>query len=167
MFAAAGPAWAHVEVDPSSEPKGSTVEFAFRVPNEEDTAQTVRVDVQFPTDHPIANVLVRQKPGWTFTTQTHKLAKPIKTDDGTFSDAVTQVTWVSSGVQISPGGYDVFAVFGGPLPTNASVLTFKALQTYSNGDVVRWIELPTTGAPPPDHPAPVLHLTNAVKSRGG
>jgi uncharacterized protein YcnI len=167
VFATASPAWAHVEIDPTSEPKGSTVEFAFRVPNEEDAAQTVRLDVQFPTDHPIASVLVRQKPGWTFTTQTHKLAKPIKTDDGTFTDAVTEISWVSAGLQIPPGGYDVFPVLGGPLPKNTSQLTFKAVQTYSNGDVVRWIQLPAKGAPPPDHPAPVLHLTKAVKSTGG
>src|SRR5260370_41983214 len=109
----ASPAWAHVEIDPGSQPKGSTVEFAFRVPNEEDTASTVRVDVQFPTDHPIANVLVRQKPGGTFSTQTDKLHKPITTDDGTFSDAGTQGTWASSGVQISPAGYDVLAGIGG------------------------------------------------------
>lgn len=167
VLGAAGPAWAHIEIDPGSEPKGATVTFAFRVPNEEDTASTVRLDVQFPADHPIANVLVQQKPGWTFTTQTQKLTKPIKTDDGTFSEAVTEISWVSSGAQIPPGGYDLFPVFGGPLPKNASQLTFKAVQTYSNGDVVRWIELPTKGAPPPDHPAPTLTLTKATASPGG
>lgn len=167
VVAVAGPAAAHVEIDPGSQPKGSTGTFAFRVPNEEDTASTVRLDVQFPTDHPIANVLVEVKPGWTFTTQTQKLTKPIKTDDGTFADAVTEISWVSSGAQIPPGGFDLFTVFGGPLPTNASQLVFKAVQTYSNGDVVRWIELPTQGAPPPDHPAPTMKLTKAVPSSGG
>ncbi len=163
---AAVPAGAHVEVDPGSQPKGSTGEFSFRVPNEEDTASTVRLDVQFPTDHPIANVLVQVKPGWTFTTQTQNLKQPIKTDDGTFNQAVTEVSWVSSGAQIPPGGFELFTVFGGPLPTNTSQLVFKAVQTYSNGDVVRWIELPTKGAPPPDHPAPTLKLTKAVPSGG-
>jgi uncharacterized protein YcnI len=167
VAAAASPAWAHVEIDPGSEPKGSTVAFAFRVPDEEDNASTVRLDVQFPVDHPIANVLVQQKPGWTFTTQTQKLAKPIKTADGTFTNAVTEISWVSAGGQIGPGAYDLFPVFGGPLPTNATALTFKVVQTYSNGDVVRWIELPAKGAPTPDHPAPVLLLTKAAKSSGG
>ena len=36
-------------------------------------------------------------------------------------------------------------------------LTFKALQTYSNGDVVRWI-----GAPDADEPAPRVQLTAAA-----
>ncbi|HSO96425.1 MAG TPA: YcnI family protein [Acidimicrobiia bacterium] len=167
VVAAAGPAAAHVDIDPGAQPKGATVTFAFRVPNEEDNAATVRLDVQFPTDHPIANVLVQVKPGWTFTTQSHRLTKPIKTDDGTFSSAVTEISWVSTGAQIPPGGFDLFPVFGGPLPTNTSELTFKALQTYSNGDVVRWIELPTKGAPTPDRPAPVMRLTKAASSSGG
>jgi hypothetical protein len=47
----------------------------------------------------------------------------------------------------------------GGVPDDASSLTFKALQTYSNGDVVRWIDVPQTGQPEPDHPAPVLTLT--------
>jgi periplasmic copper chaperone A len=167
LVATASPAGAHVEIDPGSQPKGATVTFAFQVPNEEDNASTVRLDVQFPTDHPIANVLVEEKPGWTFTTQTQKLTKPIKTDDGTFSTAVAEVSWVSAGGQIPPGGFDLFEVFGGPLPKNTNQLTFKAVQTYSNGDVVRWIELPTKGAPAPDHPAPVLRLTKAATSSGG
>jgi uncharacterized protein YcnI len=158
VLGVAAPAGAHVEIDPAAEPQGSTAVFSFRVPNEEPNASTVRVDVQFPTDHPIASVLVQQKPGWTFTTQTEPLAKPVTTDDGTFTSAVSEITWVASAGGISPGAFDQFPVFGGPLPKTGKV-TFKAIQTYSNGDVVRWIELPTRGAPPPDHPAPALTLT--------
>ncbi len=163
VLGVAAPAGAHVEVDPASEPQGGTVVFAFRVPTEETNASTVRLDVQFPTDHPIANVLVQQKPGWTFTTQTQQLAKPVTTDDGTFTSAVTEVSWIATAGGTPPGAFDVFPVFGGPLPKTAK-LTFKAIQTYSNGDVVRWIELPTKGAPPPDHPAPTLSLTKTPAS---
>jgi len=158
---AASPAWAHVEIDPESAPKGATQTWAFRVPNEEPNADTVKLEVFFPTKYPIANVLVQEKPGWNFAVETQHLAKPIKTDDGTFSDVVTKVTW--TGGRITPGGYDLFPVFGGPLPKNTDKLVFKALQTYSNGDVVRWIETPTKGAPPPENPAPTLVLTKAAK----
>ena len=37
-------------------------------------------------------------------------------------------------------------------------LQFKALQTYSNGEIDRWIEDWPAGAPEPDHPAPVLEV---------
>jgi uncharacterized protein YcnI len=163
VLGVASPAWAHVEIDPVAEPQGGTVVFSFQVPTEETNASTVRLDVQFPTNHPIANVLVQQKPGWTFTTQTQQLAKPVTTDDGTFTTAVTEISWVATAGGIPPGAFDLFPVFGGPLPKTAQV-TFKAIQTYSNGDVVRWIELPTKGAPAPDHPAPTLTLTKAGSS---
>ena len=154
---AASPAWAHVEIEPESLPKGSTTTFSFRVPNEEPNANTVQLDVFFPDKYPIADVLVQQKPGWTFTVKTKHLAKPIKTDDGSFSDVVTQVTW--TGGQIVPGAFDLFTVFGGPLPTNTNKLVFKALQTYSDGTVVSWIEPTVKGTPAPEHPVPVLKLT--------
>lgn len=41
-------------------------------------------------------------------------------------------------------------------------MTFTAIQTYSNGDVVSWIQTSVKGAPEPDHPAPVLRLTKAT-----
>jgi hypothetical protein len=40
---------------------------------------------------------------------------------------------------------------------NTDKLTFKALQTYSNGDVVRWIYPPAAEA---EHPAPTLTLVS-------
>lgn len=39
-------------------------------------------------------------------------------------------------------------------------LVFKALQTYSDGDTVRWIDDPAPGTEP-EHPAPVLTLAPA------
>jgi hypothetical protein len=35
---------------------------------------------------------------------------------------------------------------------------FKAVQTYSDGTVVSWIEPVVKGTPAPEHPAPVLRL---------
>jgi uncharacterized protein len=39
---------------------------------------------------------------------------------------------------------------------------FKALQTYSSGEIVRWIQLATPQDPNPDTPAPVLTLTSGT-----
>jgi Domain of unkown function (DUF1775) len=47
------------------------------------------------------------------------------------------------------------------LPTNTDQAVFKALQTYSNGDIVRWIDPVVSGQPAPDHPTPILQLTAA------
>jgi len=152
------PALAHITVTPDSVPAGSTAVLTFHVPNEESTADTVKVDLQIPTDHPIAQFLVQPVPGWTVSVKTVKLAKPLVTDDGQFTQAVSEVIW--SGGQIAPGQFQNFSVSADPLPQGISQLAFKAIQTYSNGDVVRWIDLSQPGQPEPDHPAPVLTLTS-------
>jgi uncharacterized protein YcnI len=159
LLALAGTAFAHVTITPGSAPQGSTAELTFRVPNEESTAATVELQVQVPTDHPIAQFLVKPVPGWTSTVQTVTLAKPVVTDDGSFTTAVSEVTW--KGGKILPGQFEDFSVSADPLPSGTGQLVFKAVQTYSNGDVVRWIDLPQAGQPEPEHPAPVLALTPA------
>ena len=60
----------------------------------------------------------------------------------------------------------VVTVLVGAGPTRPGQVAFKALQTYSNGDVVRWIDVQQPGQPEPDHPAPVLTLTAAAPDGG-
>ncbi|WP_194914348.1 YcnI family copper-binding membrane protein [Catenulispora rubra] len=161
VLAIAGPASAHVTIGPVTTAKGgSDVELTFRVPNEEAQANTTQVEVDFPTDKPITGVLPEPTPGWTVKVDNLTLTTPIKTDDGTVTQVVQRITW--SGGQLAPGQYQGFKVMLGSLPDNADSLTFKALQTYSNGDVVRWIDVRQPGQPEPDHPAPVLTLTAAA-----
>ena len=157
----AGPASAHVTVQPSTAVKGASDQtFSFRVPNEKDTANTTEVQVYFPTADPIASVLVAPTPGWTAHITSVKLATPIQTDDGAITNAVSEITW--TGGKIAPGYYQDFTVDMGQLPSNTGSLTFKALQTYSDGTIVRWIQNEVPGQPEPANPAPVLTLTNAA-----
>jgi uncharacterized protein YcnI len=180
-LALAGTADAHVTVDPAQAVQGGYTRVAFRVPTESDTASTTKLDVFLPTDQPVASVATMPVPGWTATLQTTKLANPITTDDGgKVTDAVSQITWTATGdAATKPGQFQEFPVSLGPLPKTGS-LTFKALQTYSDGSVVRWIDLTTPGGTEPAHPAPVLTLTKdaataasaapalaAAKSSGG
>ncbi|WP_327290011.1 YcnI family copper-binding membrane protein [Streptomyces sp. NBC_01198] len=157
VLLAAVPAFAHVTVQPNTATKGSYSTIAFKVPNERDGASTIKIEVNLPTDHPIASVSLQPVPGWTGQVTTSKLATPIKTDDGTVDQAVTKITW--SGGKIAPGQFQQFPVSFGPLPSDAAALSFKTLQTYSNGEVVRWIEIPQAGQAEPQNPAPTLTLT--------
>ena len=151
-----GPAWAHVSITPDSAPKGSFTVLSFNVPNEEATAKTTEVAIVFPTDHPIGDASVEAIPGWTVKVDKKQLDKPIQTDEGEVTEAVSQVTW--SGGTIEPERFQQFTVEVG-LPDDADSLEFKALQTYDDGTVVRWIEpTPASGAEP-EFPAPVLTLT--------
>jgi len=81
---------------------------------------------------------------------------------------VSEVTWAadSAASAIKPGEFGKFEIIVGQLPADTGELTFKAVQTYSNQDVVRWIETQTPGGPEPDHPAPVLQLTAPSSSEG-
>jgi uncharacterized protein YcnI len=162
----AGPAAAHVTIDPGSARKGSITKFSFQVPNEKDNASTVALEVTFPADHPIASVSVLQKAGWTFAIEKQPLPKPIKSPfGGEVSEAVSKITW--TGGQIPPGAFDLFTVNAAALPKNVNQLEFKASQTYSDGEVVQWIEPTVKGGAEPEHPAPVLKLTKASGGNGG
>jgi uncharacterized protein YcnI len=168
VLAAAGAASAHVTVHPDSYAKGATDGvLSFRVPNEEDTASTTKVQVFLPTDHPVLGALVSPpRDGWTAKVTNTKLKTPVKTDDGTITDAVSEITW--TGGKIGPGQYEDFDVAFGQLPDNADQLVFKTLQTYSDGKTVRWIEEPQSGGDEPENPAPVLKLTaKAAGDEGG
>ena len=161
----AGVASAHVTVDPESAPKGAGDEtITFRVPNEIDGANTVKVRIQMPTDHPIAAVDPATMPGWTSTVVMKHLDTPIQTDDGAISDVPSEIDW--TGGTIPSGQFGQFTVLAMGLPTDTDSLTFKTIQSYDNGQDVAWIEEETPGSPPPEHPAPVLALTAAADAGG-
>jgi uncharacterized protein YcnI len=152
-------AFAHVTVNPREATQGRYAKLAFRVPNERDNAGTTKLEVNFPADHPFASVSVRPQAGWTYAVDKITLATPIKVHDNEISDAVSKITW--TGGVIKPNEFNEFEVSVGPLPSEVDSLTFKALQTYDNGEIVRWIEEETPGGPEPERPAPVLRLTKA------
>jgi uncharacterized protein YcnI len=162
VLALAAPAAAHVTVNPPSATQGGYTKVAFRVPNEKDTAQTVKVEINLPTDAPIASVALKPLSGWTGTTEKSKLATPIKTDDGEITEAVTKITWTAAaGAAIQPAQFQEFEVSLGPLPAVDQII-FKALQTYSDGDIVRWIDEPKADGSEPQHPAPTLKLAKST-----
>ncbi|MEV7890532.1 YcnI family copper-binding membrane protein [Streptomyces sp. NPDC002817] len=158
VLTAAGAASAHVTVHPESYARGATDgTLTFRVPNEEDTASTTKVQIFLPTDHPLLGVLVAPRGGWTAKVTDTELKTPVKTDDGTITDAVSEITW--TGGKIGAGQYEDFDVAFGQLPDDTDQLAFKALQTYSDGKTVRWIEEAAQGDEEPENPAPVVKLT--------
>jgi uncharacterized protein YcnI len=159
VVAAAGAASAHVTANPSTAEPGSYSKVTFRVPNEEQQAATTKVEVDLPADHPIPSVSIRPVPGWTIKVEKAKLATPVKVDGGELTEAVSKITW--SGGTVEPGRFQEFDVSMGPLPTDTDRLTFKAVQTYSNGDVVHWDQPPGDRGQEPEHPAPSIRLVAA------
>ena len=124
-----------------------------RVPNEQDKADTTKVDVQLPDG--FTDVSYEPVPGWSVKIGKQKLSTPVKNDEGQeITEQVKRITW--SGGKIAPGQFQDFPI-SVQIPRKAgSTLTFKAVQTYDNGDVVRWI-----GPPDAAEPAPQVKVTAA------
>jgi periplasmic copper chaperone A len=153
-----GVASAHVTVSPSSLPRGADdAILTFRVPNESTTAGVVGLHIQFPLAHPIVVLNPEAGSGWTVVVHSTVLPKPITTDDGTFTSTVSEIDW--SGGSIPVGQFGEFNVLAQGLPKDTDRLIFKAVQLYSDGTTVNWIQVPTNAAPDPEHPAPTLVLT--------
>ncbi|MFJ9739364.1 YcnI family protein [Streptomyces sp. NPDC101166] len=163
VLALSSPAFAHVTVQPEgTAAKGGYAVVNFRVPNERDNASTVKLEVNFPTDTPLASVLPQDVPGWKIAVTKSKLAKPLDMHGRQISEVVSKVTWTADGKGIEPGRLQQFPVSMGALPEKADQVVFKAIQTYSNKEVVRWIEVQEKGKEEPDTPAPALTLSDAA-----
>lgn len=159
VTAGAGIASAHVEVSSPSASAGGFGTVVFTVPNESDTATTVRLRIQMPPKTPFSQVLVQPVPGWTATTTSENLATPITTDDGdTVTSAISVVDLqAAAGGGIAPGQFQQFSLSVGPFPDARSV-SFSVVQTYSDGTEAAWIDPTVAGQPEPEHPAPTLSL---------
>ncbi|WP_069759696.1 YcnI family protein [Streptomyces sp. LUP47B] len=158
------PAFAHVSVAAEgTAAKGGYAVVDFKVPNERDNASTTKLEVNFPTDHPLASVMPEPMAGWKIEVTKSKLAKPLELHGEQITEAVSKVTWTAATKDsgIPTGYFEKFPVSIGALPENADELVFKAIQTYSNKEVVRWIEVQEDGAEEPETPAPVLALSAA------
>ncbi|MBV1856704.1 YcnI family protein [Catellatospora tritici] len=156
------PSAAHVTVTPSTATAGGYGTFSFKVPNERPTASTTRLEVVFPADHPVTGVSVRPMPGWTITVNRQPGATATPTGgEPAAAQPVTSIIWQDSA--IGPGEFQTFDISVGPLPKSTTTLMFKALQTYSDGEVVRWIDPPAAaGAPRPEHPAPAVTVATSA-----
>jgi periplasmic copper chaperone A len=141
----AGLAEAHVTVHPNALPSGGFTVVNIRVPNERATANTAKVDVQFPSG--FYSVDHQAVPGWRVKVIYRKLAKPITVNGQTQGQEVGRVVFTG---KLPPKQFvDLPLSVAVPSRKAGTVLTFKALQTYSNGEIVRWIGPPGAATPAP------------------
>ena len=150
-------AQAHVTLQPNTATAGAYTRLDVRVPNERDDASTNKVEVQFPDG--FASASYEPTPGWDVKVTKKTLDKPVQTDDGEIAEGVDTITWTakSEADAIPPGAFEDFGL-SVQIPGKAGdKLTFKALQTYTGGEVVRWI-----GAEDSDNPAPVVSVNDGA-----
>src|SRR5687767_6436424 len=100
LFALMAPAKAHVTVQPSEAVAESFSAFVVRVPNEQENASTIKVQVEFP---PLAFTSFKDVPGWERKVKTGKFDEPIEAFGEELTEGVTSVTW--SGGEVEPGEF--------------------------------------------------------------
>jgi uncharacterized protein YcnI len=158
----AGTASAHVSVSSLDAAPGGFGKMTFRVPNESDTASTVGLRIQIPEEAAMASLRTQPVPGWTVTTTNAELAEPLEAHGQEITTYISVVEFrAEDGRGIRPGEFQEFSLSGGPFP-DAGTLVFPAVQSYSDGSEVAWIEPTVDGGDEPEHPAPVLNLAQTT-----
>ncbi|MEU4493481.1 DUF1775 domain-containing protein [Streptomyces sp. NPDC023998] len=142
VLAVAGPAAAHVEVN-ASDPRAlaKNVTLTLTSEAESDTAGIAKLQIVLPAGITPDAVSLKEAPaGWKLT--------PSKGG------------YTVGGKALATGTDAVHSITVTQLP-DAKSLAFKTIETYGDGKIDRWIELPGGGAEP-ENPAPVLTLKPAA-----
>lgn len=132
---AAAPAGAHVQVRPAQVAPGDPVLWTVLVPSEQD-AGTRDVELAVPKD--VIPFSYEDAPGWRRTVRTNSdgSVRSIRWRGGTRRDGLATFRFLAS------------------TPERPGEIAWKALQTYRDGEVVRWI-----GAEGSETPASVTRVS--------
>ena len=152
-------AQAHISIHPNTVPAGAFATLYARVPGEQEGAHVTKLDMLFPSG--ITSVEYANVPGWSVKVLSEKVSPPIQTDEGPVSEQVSQVVWTWSGpLGMVDDNQFVELPFSIVVPHTLAghALEFRTVQTYSNGQVVHWID-PSLSA---EHPAPRINVTAAA-----
>ena len=156
LLAAPAVAQAHISLHPNTIPAGAFATLDVRVPGEQEGAHVTKVDVLFPPG--FVGVDYENVPGWSTKVIETKLATPITEDGETIDTEVSQIVWTWTGpLGRVDNGQFINLPLSLALPDDAAgkALEFRTVQTYSNGQVVHWIEPSLTA----EHPSPRINVT--------
>lgn len=134
---AAGAAAAHVTIAPTASRPGDLQRYRLLVPNESpDGRATTEVDVQLPQG--VTFALANAQPPWRV-----ELVRS--------GSEIRELRW--TGGAIPPDGYGEL-YFLARNPVRAGTVTFKTVQRYAGGEVVRWI-----GTADSERPSPTVRIS--------
>jgi uncharacterized protein YcnI len=136
---------AHVTIQPGEWEPGAFATMVVRVPNERDDAETTTVSVQFPDN--VLTARFQAHPTCEREVEREALDQPVED----ITERIVSVTWTCD-PPIAADGFDEFGL-SFQIPEDAQPgdeLLFPAVQTYSSGEVVNWVD----PDPEADTPAP-------------
>jgi periplasmic copper chaperone A len=143
MFVLAAPAYAHVDVRPERAPAGGEARLTFDVENERSDAATRAIVIQMPRG--VTSVESLSVRGWRMATA------------GSGGAPVRRATLTApAGRELTGAEHGRFRLRVGLPRREGTTLTFKVLQRYDDGQIVRCI-----GPAGTSEPAPTLRLTAA------
>ncbi len=119
LFAVPVCLFAHAVVFPKASTTGAFERYVLRVPNEK-TVATTRVEIRFPADVRVTSF--EEVPGWQLE---------VLTDS---AKHITGAVWTGT---LPPQRFVEFP-FSAANPKTETTLTWPALQTYADGEVVEW-----------------------------
>ncbi len=147
VLAAPIAASAHVHIDPEQAKAGTAeVGVTFSVPNEEPKTATTTVKIGLPASAGFTTIQPVTITGWKVVVKS-----------GAADGKASSITYTATGDGIADGQTQAFVVQLGPVPDVDSVL-MPVIQTYANGDVVRWADATPASGEEPEHPAPTLYV---------
>jgi periplasmic copper chaperone A len=149
-------AQAHISLHPNTIPAGAFATLDVRVPGEQEGAYVTKVDVLFPPS--FTGVDYENVPGWSTKVIESKLAKPISEGGETIDTDVSQIVWTWTGPlgKVDNNQFINFPLsLAIPAQDAGKALEFRTVQTYSNGQVVHWIDPSLTA----EHPSPRINVT--------
>ncbi|HEY2767621.1 MAG TPA: YcnI family protein [Solirubrobacteraceae bacterium] len=149
-------AQAHISLHPNTIPAGAFATLDVRVPGEQQGAHVTKVDVLFPPG--FTGVDYENVPGWSARIIETKLTTPIREDGETIDTEVSRIIWTWTGPlgKVNNGQFiDLPLSLAMPVNAIGKALELRTVQTYSNGQVVHWID-PSLSA---EHPAPRINVT--------
>jgi uncharacterized protein YcnI len=133
-----GAAQAHVSVWPRESAVSTNELYTVRVPNEKEIP-TVQVRLEFPAEVRVSRFVAA--PGWQ---------RQVERD----GNRITAVTWAGGQIAADEVGLFQFQALNGDV---AGDVSWKAVQTYSDGSVVQWV-----GPRGASDPAAFTQLTAAL-----
>jgi uncharacterized protein YcnI len=119
---------AHVAVTPTQVGIGQELVFSISSPNEHKSAITsIKIDIP----KGVSAVIPTTKAGWTVTATTEGAGD---------AAAITAITWTDGEI---PAGQRTDFSFGAQVPASVTSLDWKAYQTYADGSIVHWDQIPS------------------------
>jgi uncharacterized protein len=149
-------ALAHISIHPNTVPAGAFATLDVRVPAEQQGAHVTKVDMLFPAG--FSDVAYEPVPGWSVQVRERKLAAPIRSDGETIDAEIAQLVWTWTGPlgELSDGQFIQFPLSVAiPGDAGGKALEFRTVQSYSDGQVVHWIDPSLDG----EHPSPRINVT--------